>query len=122
MKSSTPNSYHFQTHGPDTAMGAEVVVTPGLFYDNCSSSPSEACEVIADGLKWYLLRYPFGQNLPVSQTSMVGELMDSHVDALDPSPLPSIQLWPGQYPTDLPELSRGLQQDRLAYQPKCPPL
>ena len=32
------------------AMGAEVVVAPGLFHVYCSSSPSEAGEAIVDGL------------------------------------------------------------------------
>ena len=47
-------------------MGAEVMVAPGVFYVNCSSGPLEAGEAIADGLKWYLLGYSFGENLPVS--------------------------------------------------------
>ena len=49
------------------AMGAEVVVAPGLFYINCSSSLSEAGEAIADGLNWHLWWCPFRENLPDSQ-------------------------------------------------------
>ena len=67
MRMSTLNSYHFQTYDPGMVMGAEVLVDPGLFYVNCGSSPSEASEAIADGLKWHLLGYPFRENLPVSQ-------------------------------------------------------
>ena len=48
-------------------MGTEVVVAPGLFYINCSSGPSEAGEVIVDGLNWHLWGCPFGENLPVGQ-------------------------------------------------------
>ena len=36
-------------------MGPEVMVAPGLFYVDCSSGPSEAGEVIVDGLNWHLL-------------------------------------------------------------------
>ena len=54
MRPSTLNSYHFQMHDPGMAMGAEVVVAPGLFYVDCSSGLLEASEVIANGLNWYL--------------------------------------------------------------------
>ena len=47
-------------------MGAEVVVAPGLFYIDCGSGTLDASEATADGLKWHLLGYPFGENLPVS--------------------------------------------------------
>ena len=48
-------------------MGAEVVVAPGLFYIDCSSGPSEAGGVIADGQNWHLWGCPIGENFPVSQ-------------------------------------------------------
>ena len=60
-------SYHFQTCSPGTAMEAEVVVAPGLFYVYYHSSPSEAGKAIVYGLNWHLLEYPFGKNLPCSQ-------------------------------------------------------
>ena len=48
-------------------MGAEVVVAPGLFYVDCSSSPLEAGKVIVDGLNWHLWVCAFRKNLPAGQ-------------------------------------------------------
>ena len=67
MRLSTLNSYHFQTNNPGMAMGAKVVVAPGLFYMNCGSGLLEAGKAIADGLNWHLQGSPFGENLPDGQ-------------------------------------------------------
>ena len=67
MRLLTQNSYHFQTHNLGMVMGAEVMAAPSLFYIDCGLGPSEAGEVMADGLKWHFLGYPFGENLPVGQ-------------------------------------------------------
>ena len=80
----TLNSYHFQTHNLGMARGAEVVVTPGLFYIDCGSGPLGAGRVIADGLNWHPQGCPFLENLPDGQIWMVVGSIDSHVDALGP--------------------------------------
>ena len=102
-------------------MGFEEMVAPGLFYVNFGSSPLGGGRVIADGLNWHLWGCPFVGNLSDGQIWMVVGSLDSHVDALGLLPLSGIWLWPGQFPTDLPESLRGLQLDRLVYQPNaCP--
>ena len=63
MRLSTLNSYHLQTCDLGLAMGAEVVVAPGLFYIDCSSGLLEGSEAIDDGLNWHLQGCPFGENL-----------------------------------------------------------
>ena len=95
MRLLTLNSYHFQTHDPGMARGAEMVVAPGLFYVDCGSGLLEAGEVIVDGLNWHLWGCPFGEDLPDNQIWTVVGLMDSHMDALALSPLSGILLWHG---------------------------
>ena len=117
----TPNSYHFHTCNQRMGMEIEEMVAPGLIYVNCGSNPLGDGRLIADGLNWHLWGCPFRGNLPDGQIWMVVGLTDSHMDALGLSSLSSIILWPRQSPADPPELLRGLQLDRLVYQPKCPP-
>ena len=46
------------------AVGAAVVVAPGLFYVDCGFGPSEAVKVIADGLNWHLWGVSFQGESP----------------------------------------------------------
>ena len=62
------SSYQFQTHDLGMAMGAEVVVAPGLFYIDCGSGLLEAGDMIVDGLNWHPQGCPFGENPLDGQT------------------------------------------------------